>query len=426
MRTPESAIVTGIGIVSAIGQGRAAFLDSLLAGRHRFAVMRRPGRQWSAAGGETPASAFAGAEIDDLTMPESIPHGLLRTASLSARSALVALDEAWSDAALDELEPGRIGLVIGGSNVQQRELTVLQDAYRERMAYLRPTYAMSFMDTDLCGLCTASFAIRGFARTVGAASASGQMAVIEAVEAVASGRVDACIAIGALMDLSYWECQGFSAIGAMAPGADVLPPALACRPFDAGHRGFVYGEACAALVIEREGARRRVGAAPYARIAGWHVALDGNRNPDPSLDGEVAAIRGALAHASLEAGEIDYVNPHGTGSARGDAVELQALRACGLDHAWLNATKSVVGHGLSAAGAVELAAVLLQMRAGRLHPTRNLEQPIEPDFRWVREAPVAHAIRHAINLSIGFGGVNTALCVSRHEAAADAFQESRG
>ncbi|MEX3629200.1 MAG: beta-ketoacyl synthase N-terminal-like domain-containing protein [Burkholderia sp.] len=414
MRQAEDLIVTGVGVVSAIGQGRAAFLDALLAGRHRFDLMRRPGRQWRADDGE-PATTFPGAEIDALAMPESIPRALLRTASLSAQSALAVLDEAWCDARLDDVDPARIGLLIGGSNVQQRELAVMHDAYRDRIAYLRPTYAMSFMDSDLCGLCTEAFAIRSFAHTVGSASASGQMAVLQAVEAVASGRVDACIAIGALMDLSYWECQGFSAIGAMASAHDATQAALACRPFDIARGGFVYGEACAALVVERDGgARRRNGDAPYARAVGWHVTLDGNRNPDPSLEGEVAAIRGALAHAGLDAREIDYVNPHGTGSTRGDVVELAALRACGLDQAWLNATKSIIGHGLSAAGAVELAAVLLQMRAGRLHPTRNLDDPIEADWRWVSHTARTHQVRHALNLSIGFGGVNTALCVSRY------------
>ncbi|AJY40522.1 MULTISPECIES: beta-ketoacyl synthase N-terminal-like domain-containing protein [Burkholderia] len=422
MRTPDAPVVSGIGVVSAIGQGRAAFLDALLEGRHRFDAMRRRGRQWQPHG-ETPATAFPGAEIDALAIPESMPRGMLRTASLSAQAALVTLDEAWRDARLDDVAPERIGLVIGGSNVQQRELALLHDAYRDRIAFLRPTYAMSFMDTDLCGICTEAFGIRGFAQTVGSASASGQMAVLQAIEAVGSGRVDACIAIGALMDLSYWECQGFSSLGAMAAGPCATQPALACRPFDADRNGFVYGEACAALVIERDGSRPRDGVEPYARIAGWSVALDGNRNPDPSLEGEAAAIRGALSCAGLDASDIDYVNPHGTGSVLGDVIELQALRACGLDHAWLNATKSIVGHGLTAAGAVELAAVLLQMRAGRLHPTRNLDNPIDPGFRWVRQEPVAHTIRHALNLSIGFGGVNTAVCVSRHDAGADVFQE---
>jgi malonyl-ACP decarboxylase len=108
--------------------------------------------------------------------------------------------------------------------------------------------------------------------------------------------------------------------------------------------------------------------------------------------------------------EIDYVNPHGTGSIVGDQTELQALSECGLATARINATKSLIGHGLSAAGTVEVIATLLQMRAGRLHPTRNLDNPIDLKFRWVRGVAVDHLVENALTLSMGFGGVNTALC----------------
>jgi len=98
----------------------------------------------------------------------------------------------------------------------------------------------------------------------------------------------------------------------------------------------------------------------------------------------------------------------------GDETELKALQACGMTSAFLNATKSLIGHGLSSAGAVEVIATLLQMRARRLHPTSNLENPIDPTFKWVKNEPIDHAIRNALTLSMGFGGINTALCWERH------------
>jgi malonyl-ACP decarboxylase len=141
--------------------------------------------------------------------------------------------------------------------------------------------------------------------------------------------------------------------------------------------------------------------------------MDGNRNPEPSLEGEIRAIRSALGAALLPPAQIDYVNPHGTGSVLGDETELKALHECGLTNAYLNATKSLIGHGLSAAGAVEVIATLLQMQAGRLHPTRNLENPIDPSFNWVRNKPIDHSMENALTLSMGFGGINTALCWQR-------------
>lgn len=404
-------VVSGLGVTSAIGQGQAAFARALLAGRHRFDVLRRPGRQLPV---PHEGPQFIGAEIDGLALPASIAPALLRTASWSAQVALATLHEAWHDAALERFAPERIGLIVGGSNVQQRELVAVHDAYRGREAFLRPTYGMAFMDSDLCGLCTQQFGIRGLAFTVGGASASGQVAVIEAIHAVASGRVDACIALGALMDLSYWECQGLRTLGAMGSDRHALDPAAACRPFDQDRDGFIFGEACGAVVVEKTETAVRLERVPYARLAGWAMCMDANRNPNPSADGEIGAIKGALSAAGLAPHAIDYVNPHGTGSPLGDTTELDTLRRCELAHAWINTTKSVIGHGLSAAGAVELIAVMLQMKEGRLHPTRNLERPIDDGFKWVGPEAIAHRIDNAINLSMGFGGVNTAICLQRH------------
>ncbi|WP_405659879.1 polyketide beta-ketoacyl:ACP synthase [Streptomyces sp. NBC_01166] len=400
---PEDLVITGCGVVTAAGTGKKEFAQGLFSGGGRFAVMERPGR-----GGER---GFLGAEIAELTLPGRFSGRLLRTVSLSGRAALLALHEAWEDARLDTADPERVGLVIGGSNVQQRELMLKQDAYRDRPAYLPPTYAFSFLDSDLCGLCSEQFGIRGAAHTVGGASASGQLAVIQAAQAVRSGAVDVCVAIGALADLSSWECQALRSIGAMGSDRFADEPDLACRPFDSLSDGFIYGEACGAVVVERASTGGGRGARPYAAVTGWGVAVDANRNPDPSVDGESRAIGQALAHAGRAPGDIDYVNPHGTGSGVGDPVELAALRACGLDGAYLNATKSITGHGLSAAGTVEVVATLLQMEAAVLHPTRNLETPIDPTLNWVRGQAESRRITHALTLSMGFGGVNTALCL---------------
>ncbi|WP_367123235.1 beta-ketoacyl synthase N-terminal-like domain-containing protein [Streptomyces phytohabitans] len=403
MSASAGLVVTGLGVTTAVGRGKADFTRALFAGEHRFGVMDRPGRQ--------SGTRFVGAELPAPVPATRLGARELRTASLTGQVALATLEEAWTEVGLDGYDPDRVGLVIGGSNLQQRELVQAHDRHRAKPHFLRPSYGLSFLDTDLCGLCTSAFGIRGFAHTVGGASASGQLAVIEAAEAVASGRVDVCVALGALADLSYWELLGLHAMGAMAGEDHADEPAGACRPFDKARSGFVYGEACAALVIERGGARPDA-PAPYARLSGWSVRLDGNRNPNPSLAGETAAIRQALDRAGLSARDIDYVNPHGTASPTGDETEVAALRACGLTHAAVNATKSITGHGLTAAGAVEAAASLLQMRHGRLHPTRNLTAPVDDAPRWVREAAVEADIQHCLSLSMGFGGINTALCLS--------------
>jgi malonyl-ACP decarboxylase len=400
--------ITGMGVIASTGQGKAAFVTALLEGKHAFGVMQRPGRQRE--------STHIGAEICEMKFSPNITQQTLRASSLSAQAALAVLQEAWFEARLSDVDPRRIGLIVGGSNVQQRELVQMHETYRDRQAFLRPAYGLSFMDSDLCGFCTAQFGIRGLAYTVGGASASGQLAIVQAAQAVLMKQVDVCIALGALMDLSHWECQGLRALGAMGSDRYGDEPALACRPFDRDHDGFIFGECCGAVVVESMESCERRGVKPYATLRGWGIVMDGNRNPDPSLEGEAQAIQNALDSAGLSPAQVDYVNPHGTGSVAGDETELKALRSCGLTAPYLNATKSLIGHGLSAAGTVEVIATLLQMQAGRLHPSHNLENPIDSTLNWVTDKAIDHPIENALTLSMGFGGINTALCWQHHQA----------
>ncbi len=233
--------ITGAGVSSAVGQGKEAFAEALFRGDHAFGIMRRPGRQKD--------TQFIGAELAPLAPGSRISRRLWRGASLTAQAALVTLLEAWEEAGLDNMDPARIGLIIGGSNVQQREQLLTYASYADRPLYTKPTYGLTFMDSDLCGLCTEQFQIRGFAYTMGGASASGQAAVIAGAEAIRSGQADVVVAIGALMDLSYLECQAFSSLGAMGSERYAGDPASASRPFDRQRDGFIYGEACGASCL---------------------------------------------------------------------------------------------------------------------------------------------------------------------------------
>lgn len=394
--------VTGLGITTAVGQGKTKVRKALMTGDHAFRIMTKPGRQ-------TSMSQFLGAEIDDLTVPPLCDAKLMRGVSWPIKVMLTTLAEAWDDANLGDVDPKRIGLIIGGTNFQQRELTLLQERHRGKPEFLKPAYGLQFMDTDAVGACTQQFPIRGMSYTAGAASASGQIAVILAAEAVRSGSVDVCIAVGAPMDLSHWECQGFRGLGAMGSDRFAAEPSLASRPFDAARDGFIYGEACAVIVVEA--ASLRPLQKRYARILGWAVNYDGNRNPNSTVEGEVRAIRDSLQAAGLAAAEIEYVNTHGSGSDLGDHNEVLALRQSGLERAYLNATKSLLGHGLSAAGAVEIAATALQFEGGFLHICRNLENPIAAGLRWVTQDTVSNRVETAISLSFGFGGINSAICL---------------
>ncbi|MEM6405098.1 MAG: beta-ketoacyl synthase N-terminal-like domain-containing protein [Pseudomonadota bacterium] len=396
--------VIGIGVACGFGYGKASLSQGLFSAGNVFSVLHRPGRDADA--------GFIGVELPE--PPAILSPRVARTTTLSGRVAIAVLDEAWRDAGLDDVDPERIGLVVGGSNLLSREQAIATESYAGRLAYLPPRFGHLFLDTDVGATCSAHFLIRGPVQTVGAASASGVVATLSALEMVRSGRADVVIALGALQDLSHWDLLGMRATGAMGSGRFAQYPGQACRPMDQDHDGFIYGESCAALVIASNALQKPI----YAHLLGGAQVADGNRGPEPDSAGQQRAIRLALDQAGLRPDDIDYVNPHATGTPLGDNTELQTLRAAGLQHARINASKSLLGHGLSAAGATELACVMLQMRAGRLHPTRNLINPLDEHLHWVQAESVPHRIRYALKLSYGFGGINTAMVLAAPDGVA--------
>jgi len=392
--------VTGIGVASGLGHGKAAFRKGLFEAPDIFSFLARQGRE--PAKGE---ALFTGVEMPE--PPAVLPPRLARTASLSGRVALSVLQEAWQDGKLDDVDPERIGLVVGGGNLMSREQAAAAKDYSARLAYVPPRHGHMFLDTDICGLCTSTFPIRGVSYSLGAASASGAAAIIQAREAILAGRVDVCIALGALQDLSAYDLHAMRSLGAMGSMRFADRPGCACRPMDADRDGFIYGEACAALVLRRQDPASRENT--YGTIVGAGLVADGARGPEPNSAGQVRAAKVALADARLSISDIDYVSGHATGTPAGDDAECQTYRTLGLRQARINATKSVLGHGLSAAGAIETAAVFIQIREGLLHPTRNLEKPLDSRFNWVGADAVAHDIRRALKFSFGFGGIDAAL-----------------
>ena len=401
--------ITGIGIITSIGQGVATFKEALLSGETQFAYLKQPGRE--------SIKPFIGAELPDINARTLFPEysGLLRSATKSGQVAIVAVAEAWQDAQLtsSQVNPERVGLVVGGSNLQQCYQQQTWERYQSRPEFIRPTYGLTFWDTDILGLISQCFQIQGEGYSVGGASASGGVAIIHAARQILMGNSDICIALGALSDLSRYEFQALMNLGAMGSERFADRPNLACRPFDQDHDGFIYGEGCGAVILERTDRARQRGAQSHGQLKGWGLALDGNRSPEPSQKGEERAINTALAMADLQPENIDYVNTHGTASPLGDKTEVAALKSVGLNHCLLNSTKSLTGHCLTAAGVVEAIATVLQMKFGFCHPTKNLVNPIDTSLNWVKETSVQAEIKYAISNSFGFGGINTALLIAK-------------
>jgi 3-oxoacyl-[acyl-carrier-protein] synthase II len=278
---------------------------------------------------------------------------------------------------------------------------------RDRLERTLPQYLTS----RLAGL----FGAEGASGTVQTACTSSAQAIGEALRMIRRGALDVALAGGAECIVSPIEVQLFCLLGVMSKQNDT--PGLASRPFDARRDGFVMGEGAGFLVLEeREHALAR-GARIVAELAGYGTACDAYRITDEAPDGRgaVRAMRAAIADAGLAVTDVGYVNAHGTSTPMNDRVESAAIKGVFGEHAarlLVSSTKSMIGHTISAAGAIELATTVLALRDQIAPPTINYHVP-DPDcdLNYVPNVPVTFRSRAAISNSFGFGGHNDCLLV---------------
>lgn len=398
--------VTGTGIVCAIGADVPSFTAALLAGRC----------------GITETADGLGAPIQDWVFADALDDVALRAKALRAAGrapfpvqvAVAAALQAWTAARLSEVPvPGdRIGIVVAGHNLTARYAHDLTASFADNPAYLPARFALHALDTDHVGTLSEVLGATGEGFTVGGASASGNVGIVHAARLVASGEVDCCVLVGALTELTPLHRKGFAVLGALAEPGRV--PAAACRPFDADRRGFVPGEAAAALVLESAESAARRGADVRATVVGCALGLDGNRLANPDAAGEARVMSRALRAAGLNPEDVDYVNAHGTASRLGDETEVAALHAVfGAARPWVNSTKGLTGHCLGSAGVVEAVATVAQLVGGFAHPNVNLDRPVDDRVRFVGAAAQPAGLSRALSNGFGFGGINSAVAFAR-------------
>jgi 3-oxoacyl-(acyl-carrier-protein) synthase len=425
MTSRRRIAITGIGMVTPVGNDAPTTWAHLLAGRSGLGAIRG----FDARG----FSVRIGAEVKDFTPEAIIPdRNLLKFASRSHGFALAAAEEALRDAGIrpDPATSHRWGFSVGAGmlGVTFSDLEAVH-AFCAADGDFKPDGLLdSRFPADPVGFCrsqtnaglgllTRHFGICGYATAVHTACASGGQALGTALKVMRRGLADFMLAGGYDSMLNPMGLAGFCLLGALSTDNDT--PERASRPFDVTRNGFVLGEGAGFLVLEDRAAARARGARIYAELAGDGNSLSSYRITDshPSGDGPIQAMHQALDDAGIGPAEVDYVNAHGTSTLMNDRSECAALRAVfgpHLGNVAVSSTKSCMGHLIAAAGAVEAGVCALAIRHGIAPVNANLVQ-LDPecDVNIVRGHSRPLRIRAALSNSLGFGGSNSCL-VFRH------------
>jgi nodulation protein E len=398
---PQSSIrvaITGIGIVSPFGRGKAAALEALREAR---------------SGVRTISSIDASALNCRIAgeVPGQAHEGLYRGHDRFTRFALIAAEEATAQAGALGVEEERIGVLIGTG---LGGCETLDGSYKRMYAdntRVPPLSIPLSMYNAASAAVSAKFGAKGVSYSVVSACASSAHAIGLAAQAIRSGQADAMLAGGSDAPLVPGIIRAWESLRVLA--IDNEHPEAACRPFSADRKGLVLAEGAAVFVLESFERARHRGAEILGEIAGFGATSDAGHITDPSADGASRAIRLALRDAGLNAEDVGYINAHGTGTRANDATETNAIRAVFGEHAPpVSSTKSLHGHAMGASGAIEIASSLLALRDGFLPPTINLDRPDpECDLDYVPHTARETRVDAFLSNSFGFGGMNAVVAV---------------
>lgn len=397
MRAPRIA-VSGVGLVSALGQTADATFRELLAGTRGIA----------------PITLFDPGDVKSKLVAEA--RGVSVAEAGQSRTDIMAVTAAKEAARDAKLPPGaRLGVVLGGTTGGMFETEALLSR-PELLADLPATRAAELVSYPLsASLSRVASVFGGAARTrsICSACSGGAVALVQGAAWLARGEVDFVLAGGADA-LCRLTLLGFNALGAT--------DAALCRPFDRARAGLNLGEGAAVLVLEREETAVRRGATPLAWLDGFAVGAEAHHitHPEPSGARAVRLLRETLSRAGLAPSDVAYVNAHGTGTQQNDAMEARALlEVLGANAgAYVSSSKAQLGHTLGAAGAIEAALTVLAVARGQVPPTAGLADPEAPELRHVLGRGITAPVAAALSSSFGFGGMSCVLGFSHVDRAA--------
>jgi 3-oxoacyl-[acyl-carrier-protein] synthase II len=406
-------VVTGIGLVTPLGCGTASNWQALAAGRSGIG----PITHFDA----SPLPSRIAGQVQGFEPDRFLDRKEQRRTDPFTQYALAAAQLAVEEAGLAGplAHPARVGVIVGTGIGGIQTLEECVPAFLARdVRRVSPFMVPRLIPSMAASHVAIRFGARGPSYATSSACASGAHAIGDALHLLREGVQDVVLAGGAEAPVCLMGFLGFAAMRALSTAFND-EPARASRPFDADRDGFVMAEGAGILVLETLEHARARGAVPVVEVAGYGATCDAHHltQPAPDAAGAVTCMRLALADAGLAPGDIDYVNAHGTGTELNDLVETQAIRQVfGPDASRLavSSTKSMTGHLLGAAGAVEAAYTALALQHGLVPPTINLDR-VDPacDLDYVPHVARPMMLRAALTNSFGFGGTNACLALRR-------------
>ncbi|MBL8129918.1 MAG: beta-ketoacyl-ACP synthase II [Chloroflexia bacterium] len=411
---PADIVVTGVGVISPVGNDLPSTWAALIAGHSGAAPITR----FDPTGYET---TFA-AEVKGFDAAERLGRKDARRTDRYTHYAVAAAQEALEAAGLtiDESNAERVGVLIGsgmgGAETLDAGMETVLTAGPKRLS---PFFMPMFLGNMASGTVAIVTGAKGPNYSPVSACASSGHAIGEAMEILRRGDADVMIAGGSEAPMARMVVAGFNAMGALSTRND--DPRAASRPFDADRDGFVLGEGGAVLVMETAEHAARRGAQVLAVVAGYATTDDANHmvQPAPGGVGAARAMTLALEDAGLQPADIGYLNAHGTSTQLNEKFETEAIKAAFGEHAYrlpISSTKSMTGHLLGGAGALEAAITICALREGVAPPTINQATPDpECDLDYVPNVARSVQAQHAMTNSMGFGGHNVSLILSRAE-----------
>jgi nodulation protein E len=399
---PRRVVVTGLGIVSPLGLNVADTWESLSEGRPGI----RPLQSKEVSG--ITAKIQNGAQVQGFNPEQHFESGRDAYLDRFAQFSVVAAREAMRDSGL-ELTPNlrENGAVICGSAVggQAAIETGFEDLYVSGRGRVHPlTIPKTMANAGASGI-SMDLGVMGPTYTVSTACSSANHAIGQAFRLVRDGEVEVAVTGGAEAPFTLGLLKAWEAMRVISPDT--------CRPFSKDRRGMILGEGGGMMILEPLEAAKARGARIYCEICGLGMSSDAHHLTQPLVDGPARAMRGALKDAGLAPQEIGYINAHGTGTPGNDPVESQAIRAVFGAHAdklAVSSTKSMHGHALGAAGALEAVATILALYHGILPPTANYnERDPECDLDYIPNNPRAQKVSAALSNSFAFGGLNAVI-----------------